>query len=298
MSTVEIGTEEAQQILKGITIPSPPQIMADLQMEMAMPDPDLGAMADLISKDVGLAGSVLKAVNSPFFGLRKEVDSIRHAVNLLGIRSVVNVVNSYFLRTETIHDDMSEEMVAAMNRFWDTAGDVANASMVIARHLSHGKPDQAYILGLFHNVGVPLLMQRFGNYPETQIHAYASASGQINEVENQELDTSHQVIGYYVARAWKLPRAVCEAISIHHACDRLAGDQDAGDDGVKALLYILKMAEHVVGLYRVLGGQEVDNEWNRIAPGVLEHFGISDYDFEDIGSMIRDMGIGEQTYFM
>ena len=60
--------ENIESILKGITIPSPSQIIADLQMEMAMSEPDLNEMANMISKDPGLAGGVLKILNSPFYG--------------------------------------------------------------------------------------------------------------------------------------------------------------------------------------------------------------------------------------
>lgn len=91
----EIKAEQADDILKGISIPSPPQVMADLQMELVMPEPNLHAMANMISKDVGLAGSVLKTVNSPFFGMAREITSITHAVNLLGINSILNIVNAY-----------------------------------------------------------------------------------------------------------------------------------------------------------------------------------------------------------
>lgn len=35
---VPVTQENIEKILKGITIPSPPQVVADLQMEMAMPE--------------------------------------------------------------------------------------------------------------------------------------------------------------------------------------------------------------------------------------------------------------------
>ena len=77
-----VTQENIENILKGITIPSPPQIIADLQMEMAMPEPDLNEMADMISKDPGLAGGVLKTLNSPFYGNR-DIASISQAVMML-----------------------------------------------------------------------------------------------------------------------------------------------------------------------------------------------------------------------
>lgn len=45
----EISEERGAKILKGITIPSPPQILADLQLAMYDPDPDLNAIAMIVN---------------------------------------------------------------------------------------------------------------------------------------------------------------------------------------------------------------------------------------------------------
>ena len=82
-----ISKENIESILHGITIPSPPQIIADLQMEMAMPDPDLNEMAEMISKDPGLAGCVLKTLSSPYCGNR-EICWIAMDVIVLGMTTV------------------------------------------------------------------------------------------------------------------------------------------------------------------------------------------------------------------
>ena len=67
----ELTEEQIHTILQGIKIPPQPQILVDLQMEQVMPDPDISRIAKLISQDVGLAGTILKVVNSPFYGLKK-----------------------------------------------------------------------------------------------------------------------------------------------------------------------------------------------------------------------------------
>lgn len=290
----EIKADQVDDILKGITIPSPPQVMADLQMELVMPEPDLAAMAGMISRDVGLAGSVLKTVNSPFFGMTREITSIGHAVNLLGINSIVNIVNAYFLRNEMINRDLSDETVAAMTRFWDSAMDVANAATLVAKQLHHPNPDQAYLLGLFHNAGIPLLMQKFGNYPEIQKAAYADTEGRLTLIENQHLESSHQVMSYYVARAWKLPKDICTIIRSHHNLERLSEESE----GLIHLAGMLKLAEHLAGLHRILGDQETDHEWQRIGGAILQDLELSEDDYDDIRSLANDMGIGQQSYYM
>lgn len=293
--TQTIEPDQLDDILKGITIPSPPQVLADLQMDLVMPDPDLHAMAQTIAKDVGLSGSVLKTVNSPFLGLAEQVTSIQHAVSLLGISTIVNLVNAYYLRNEMLNRGLSREDLAVMTRFWDSAMDVANCAALIGSQVHFPNPDQAYLLGLFHNAGVPLLKQRFPDYPAIQIAAYRQRDGDLPAVENAHLNTSHQVMGYYVARTWKLPDRICTVIRNHHSVDRLTGMDDTD---LLALAAILKMAEHIVGLHRVLGDQAVDHEWERVGPWVFQTLGLNASDVADIVSLALDMGLGQQSYYM
>ena len=150
----EVLVDNVEDILRGITIPSPPQILADLQLELAMPDPDLGQMADLISRDAGIAGGVLKTANSPFYGFSSRVTSIQQAVMLLGIKTVVNIVNTLCLRNELLaKEGLPDIAVEILNRFWDSSTDVARAMTIIARHSVDANQEQAYITGLFHNSG-------------------------------------------------------------------------------------------------------------------------------------------------
>lgn len=294
-SAQDIKPEQFDHILKGISIPSPPQVLADLQMDLLQPEPDLQAMAATISKDVGLAGSVLKTVNSSFFGLPRQVTSISHAVSLLGINIIVNLVNAYYVRNEMLNQGLSKEDVAVMTRFWDSAIDVANCAVLIAQQVHFPHRDKAYLLGLFHNAGIPLLKQRFPDYPAVQIAAYQQPEGYPTVVENAQLNTSHQVMSYYVARTWKLPEDVCTLIHNHHNLERLGGNMD---EDTRQLAAILKLAEHIVGLYRVLGDQPVDHEWERIRGQMLTDLGLNDDELADILSLAAEMGIGQQSYYM
>jgi len=56
-----LSEEQIRHILQGIKIPPQPQILVDLQMEQAMPDPDLKQIARLVSQDVGLSGTMFLA---------------------------------------------------------------------------------------------------------------------------------------------------------------------------------------------------------------------------------------------
>jgi len=286
--SIELTDEQIRSVLQGISVPPQPQIMVDLQMEQVMPDPDLRAIARLISQDPGLSGALLKTVNSPFFGLANRIASIQQAVNLLGCRSVINLINA-----QSIRGELTDAAIVTLNRFWDSAQDVASTCLALAKRIGLPAPDEAYTLGLFHNCGIPLMLTRFPGYMAVLEEAYASVGPEtrITDIENRVLNTNHAVVGYFVARSWKLPLHLCEAIANHHNAMALFSDEWS-DPQIKTLLAILKMAEHICACHRVLGEQPQDHEWDAVAQLVLEYVGLSEYDFECQRDIIRELGVG------
>ncbi|AUG04838.1 HDOD domain-containing protein [Pseudomonas sp. 09C 129] len=283
----ELSAEQIQQALQGISVPPQPQIMVDLQMEQYMPDPDLEVIARLISQDPGLSGALLKIVNSPYYGLSNKIASIQRAVNLLGSRSIINLINA-----QSIKGEMSDETIVTLNRFWDTAQDVAMTCLTLAKRTGSQAVDEAYALGLFHDCGVPLMLKRFPDYMTVLEEAYASAGpeNRVVDTENRAFNTNHAVVGYYTAKSWRLPEHVTNAIANHHNALAIFSDESSRNSQLKNLLAILKMAEHICASYRVLGNQVDDHEWNSIGHLILDYVGLSDYDFENLKETVRELG--------
>lgn len=282
-----LNDEQINKILRGITVPPQPQIIVDIHMEQAMPNPDIDRIAKLISQDVGLAGTILKVVNSDLFGLKNKITSIGQAVHILGLKSIISLTEGLSIKGE-----LDDETIVAMGGFWDSAMDMASVCATIARQIGYQAPDQAYCLGLFHNCGVPLLIKAHANYRDVMEASYGGSTDRIIDFENQQLKTNHAVVGYYVAKSWSLPQELCEVIAEHHNAPDIFKDGAIPYNGAKkTLLAILKMAEHICGLYRVLGGKEEDHEWNQIKYPLLEFIGLSDIDYEDIVADMEAMGI-------
>ena len=255
-------------------------------MEQAMPDCSLARISELISQDVGLSGKVLKTVNSPLYGLTNKITSINQAVNIMGAKSVINLVNALSIRGE-----LSNEDIIALGSFWDNAMEIAMACTTIAKQIGYDSPDEAYSLGLFHNCGVPLLTMRFSDYPTIIEESYSRPDTIITDVENDILQTNHAVVGYYVAKSWNLPSHISLAIHEHHRTEITVND-DTDDPKKRTLLCILKIAEHICGNYIELGKQEEDYEWMRIKESVLLYVGLSEYDYESLCGQLVEMGIG------
>ena len=283
----ELSSEQISQTLQGISVPPQPQIMVDLQMEQYMPDPDLEVIARLIAQDPGLSGALMKIVNSPHYGLSNKLASIQRAVTLLGSRTVINLINA-----QSIKGEMCDETIVTLNRFWDTAQDVAMTSMTLAKRTGSQAVDEAYALGLFHDCGIPLMLKRFPDYMAVLEQAYANAgpASRVVDTENRHFNTNHAVVGYYTAKSWRLPEHLTHAIANHHNALAIFSDDSSRNSQLKNLLAILKMAEHICASHKVLGNQREDHEWNSISHLVLDYIGLSEYDFENLKESIRELG--------
>lgn len=57
----------------------------DLLEKIHKPEPDFTEIEKVIKNDVALSYKLLRLINSPFFGLRHEISSVKHALSMLGI---------------------------------------------------------------------------------------------------------------------------------------------------------------------------------------------------------------------
>lgn len=284
--SIELDQKQIEAILNGITIPPQPQIMVDLQMEQFQPVPDLSRIANIIAQDVGLAGAMLKIVNSAAYGLSNKISSVQQAVMLMGIKTVVNILNGISIRGE-----LSDEDIVALNNFWDTSMDIAAVSQHIARQIGMPTPEDAYSMGLFHNAGVVLMSQRFSDYADTLVEAHSGKYERLIDAENQRYKTNHAVIGYYTARSWKLPDHICSAIAEHHNIVSIFQRDSVSEAPKKTLLSVLKISEFLCGNSKILGQTDVDHEWEAIQPYIYEFTGLGSYDIDSMRDQFTDMGV-------
>jgi EAL and modified HD-GYP domain-containing signal transduction protein len=119
-----------------------PNRLALLQLVAALNDPNIefSQLETLISRDVALSYRLLRYINSAFFGLRREVDSIGRAVALLGLENVKRW--STLTIFAGIEEKPRELVVTGLTRarFCELAG---------PREFDLGNPEGLFTLGLF-----------------------------------------------------------------------------------------------------------------------------------------------------
>ena len=187
---------------------------------------------------------------------------------MIGVNQTYSLVQAAAL-SNTIGQDQRK----IFEQFWAHSAEVAELAAMIAQDqvaVCNVFPDQAYMAGLFHQCGVPVLMLRFPEYchrldPDDPRFRLSLAE------EDAKFNVDHIIVAYLVARHWGLPDFVCEAIRYQHELP-----DDASASAI-SLLSILQLAVQVQLHLHLL-----ENPcWDALGERVLEEVGIAPHDFDD-----------------
>jgi len=233
-----IDKETAQKLLKGFIIPPRPEVLTQFHQEKNKPNPNLKRLTEIVSTDPGISASLIKTINSPIFGTSRKISSVHEAVSILGLSSLDNIVTSLALIA-------SHGKQVSMDRFWDTALDVASISRNLARNVAGVSENDAFTLGMFHDCGIALMMQRMPDYKQFLAEANKDFSKTLPALEDARYQTNHATVGFLVAKAWNIPEHICLAIQLHHERINFKGSSVGEDDRLFPFLAILKMALHL-----------------------------------------------------
>ena len=279
---------QLEQAVLNIGIPPCPEILTKLFAEIKREEPDFQRIDKLISTDVGLSAAIIKTVNSPFYGLRSKVNSVMQAIHILGLSPLSLIVTGMVLR-----DVLKGMNKQDMSRYWDASSKVAMISSYIAGRLTYIvhehmrrsiDKDQAYTYGLFQDCGIPIMLGHYPQYKETLGLANQSRGSKFTDIEGLEHEQNHAMIGYYLAKSWGLPEDMYKAIRYHHEHLELAQDKSFLTTQSRDFIGLSLLAEKAT---QSITGFNLSCEWDKGGVWVMEHFGLTEEDFNSIVKGIR-----------
>jgi putative nucleotidyltransferase with HDIG domain len=153
-------------------------------------------------------------VNAPFFGLGRRISSIQHAVLLLGVRTVRNLVLSAVLVKS--FGESSRDRRFDRGRLWRHTVACAAGARMLSRRLGGGDPEEAFLAGLVHDMGI-VVFDQFFHDGFRRVADLATGMGMpLIAAEREVFGSDHAFVGRQLARRWNFPAAVAEAIGCHH----------------------------------------------------------------------------------
>lgn len=195
-------------------IASPPGTYFKLREAIENPQATFEDYSRIISLDPALAARLLKIVNSPFYGMMARVETISHALNIIGSDqlSELALATSVITRFEGLPAGLIN-----LSAFWAHSVACGVAARHMARHLGLDEPSRYYVAGMLHDIGKLVL---FREAPEQFQKALAQFEGNgglpLADLESKILGFNHAQIGGILLKEWKLPQSLADTVTAHH----------------------------------------------------------------------------------
>lgn len=196
-------------------------VLSRLLATLADEDVSLGEIAVLIERDAVLAGNVLRMVNSPLYGWRGTVNSVRHAVSLMGLNKLRNFALGYSI------SQMWAQM--KMPRKWSSRAfnlhSIATAVLadMVALETSVGYAEGAFVAGLLHDIGKLVIAIALPAEFDAIYTNYGPDSPPVETLETAALGFSHCEVSGSILEGWNLPLPIQQAAANHHWPDKADG---------------------------------------------------------------------------
>jgi HD-like signal output (HDOD) protein len=199
-------------------LPPMPTIAQEILIASNDDTSDMDDIAKIIKKDPGLTAKIIGMANSAFFGFGRNVSSLEQAIiNVLGLDLVKGF--SLSIAMSSVFDPSKCETFD-IKRYWSSAFLTAELASGFTNHIDSKQaldPNQLYLYGLLHNIGILVLVNRFPNImSELFITARENREKRLIDYEKDTIDFNHHEAGAWLGHKWKLPYEIIDTIEHHH----------------------------------------------------------------------------------
>ncbi|TAN71297.1 MAG: response regulator [Methylobacter sp.] len=210
-------------------LPRLPKIYQELNAAIADENTSASDIAGIFANDMVLSAKLLQLVNSPYFGLNRVISSLTDAINLIGLKKLNNLVLSVHVKTS--FPVRNPEIECYMEYLWQDSVRVSELARLIAlsENQQEDRPDQAYLGGLLHNMGLLIFLSRGGDRLKALLEQVKNTDAPAAELEAAIFGFTRSEAAAYVLSLWKIPPRIIEAILLQNT------PNDTDYDGINAL---------------------------------------------------------------
>lgn len=236
-----------------------------LQIIKLVEDPNSTAqdLNKLITNDPALGARILKVINSAFYGLAGQIASINRATVLLGLNAVKNIAIVASLAKLFRGGEICPGFNA--RALWAHSVAVATAARQLAEKAEKaelGPPDEAFLAGLIHDVGIMVEIQALrSKFVEAFDQFDPESDVTLRQVELNILGATHEQFGAALCRQWNFPSSLVCVTGFHHRPLELTPQH-------RALTCLVYIADIVAARAKI--GMSASVETEKAIPEALE----------------------------
>jgi len=210
---IDPRAKAVESVKKITTVATLPEITSKIIATVEDPRSSAAQLHKIVSHDPALVVRILKVVNSSFYGLPGQINSIERAIVMLGLNAVKNIAVAASLgqlfRGTKLCDGFT------MKDLWTHCVAVAVASRELAKKVKPALADEAFLAGMIHDTGMLVSLQLWPEAMKSVCEKAKKSTQSFCEIEEAAVGTNHQAMGGVLAATWKFP-AGCQAVAAYH----------------------------------------------------------------------------------
>ena len=175
---------------------------------------------NIILADQVMSANVLKMANSVFYGLPKRVDSLQHALSILGYVEIRNLVLTQAVFSS--FKNLEKNDILDLRPFWIHSFSCALAAKQVGGRCAARNRDH-YLPCLIHDIGKLLIYMALPEAYAGMVKSAGRVGYKIHELEARMFGITHAKAGQLLLAHWMLPDLVIHAVGNHH-CPGAAGE--------------------------------------------------------------------------
>lgn len=217
-----------------------------------------------LAQDQVLSGQTLKLCNSAFFAGSLKIDSLKDAVLLLGVDTLVKSLITAALQTYYNQIALSGYSLCRGGLFFHAVG-VGALAEKIAAETGKIPAKSAYTAGLVHDIGKVVLDQYVADSAPLFFRKLGGDRENLISSEKKTFGITHAEAGALLAKKWHFSDNLADAIRYHHD-----PEQSKNNRTLSGIIYLADLI-----MEKFNAGLDIEKNQTRSLAPVLTHLGLT-----------------------
>lgn len=236
--------KDIKEIIQNLpNLPTMPPVVAEALNIIENPKSNVNQLSDVISKDLSLTTEILKMVNSAYYGFPSQITTINKAMALLGLTKVKNLILSVAVRPMM--------MTHCGKSLWEHSIRCAIGCELISKSLGIKETDEAFVMGLLHDIGKTVL-EIYNKNAVKEVNKLVDLGAERLSAEKIMFGYDHTEIGQELVSMWKLPYMISNCIRYHHS------PLESDNLTLVGVVYIANLVTHEQFKYSIMDPEIID----------------------------------------
>lgn len=210
--------EQFRQITEKLTqIPTLPTVVTKITQLMQNPRTSASEVGQAITTDQSLTTKTLKLVNSAFYGFPGRINTVTHAIVILGFSTVKNIVLTASIFEAIGGKKAGRSASFDVEAFWKHSVSTGAIAKILADTMLPASREEAFIAGLLHDLG-KVILNHYALEDYAAVLEYRDREKVLlKDAERKVLRFTHADVGVWLAEKWNLPKELRTVMQYHHA---------------------------------------------------------------------------------